>query len=55
LRSRLGCGEESVDIEMGEKGERTIEKVEQTHKQLWTQENCKIDLRIGLTTNSIGS
>jgi hypothetical protein len=40
---------------MGEKGERTIEKVEQINTKIWTQQNCKIALGISLITNSIDS
>jgi hypothetical protein len=40
---------------MGENRGRTIEKVEQMDKLLWTQQNCKIYQGIGLTTNGIDS
>jgi hypothetical protein len=40
---------------MGEKRGITTDKVEQMDKLVWTQQNCKFDLGIGLTTNSIDS
>jgi hypothetical protein len=45
----------SVNVKMGENGEIAIEEVEQMDKQIWTQENCKLDLRVRLTTNIIDS
>jgi hypothetical protein len=42
---------ESVDVEMGEKDRE--QKNRQT--EIGTQQNCKIDLGICLTTNSIDS
>jgi hypothetical protein len=38
---------------MGENGGIKIEKVGQMDRQIWTQENYKIDLGFSLTTNSI--
>jgi hypothetical protein len=40
---------------MDEKRGITMEEVEQTDKQIWTQQNCKHNLGVGLTTNSIDS
>jgi hypothetical protein len=44
----MGCGEESLDIEMGGKVGRTIKNVKQMHTQIWTQQSWKIELRISL-------
>jgi hypothetical protein len=47
------CGTDSITIEMGEKGRKTIEKVEQTNT--YDPTNLQNDLGFNLTTNSIGS